>query len=301
METQSLTPTTDLSCTFRVQSVRCWLREDTLKSLHSATNLTSFFFLTTASKLILWQQKFLMFWSKDMATHHINKEREVTLSNSVGQTWLWTLWREFLELSVTAYHTPRRLLPYLNEYSSIAHLNIYLEFQYDGQEIKPPVHKTQSNNVEENETTRKSRQIHLCERFTSSQDMERSWNNSHRRIAKPQHSHHMPSLKFELLPFTAVLKKGILENEGRRLPSSRCRNCHSTNPWPATQHLPLVNSMWVSVNAVITGSWYTDTLGHAKCINLYFDFLTMWKRHKNQGKRYIQISNVHNSITLFEH
>lgn len=43
METQSLTPTTDLSCTFRVQSVRCWLREDTLKSLHNATNLTSFF------------------------------------------------------------------------------------------------------------------------------------------------------------------------------------------------------------------------------------------------------------------
>lgn len=82
-----------------------------------------------------------------MATDHINKEREVALSNSVGQTWLWSLWREFLELSVTAYHTPRRLLPYLNEYSSIAHLNIYLEFQYDGQEIKPPVHNTQSNNV----------------------------------------------------------------------------------------------------------------------------------------------------------
>lgn len=126
--------------------------------------------------------------------------------------------------------------------------------------------------------------------------MERSWNNSHLRIAKPQHSHHMPSLKFEPLPFTAVLKKCILENEGRRLPSSRCRNYHSTNPWLATQHLPLVNSMWASVNGIIIGSWYTDTLGHAKCLNLYFDFLTMWKRHKNQGKRYIQISNVHNRL-----
>ena len=102
--------------------------------------------------------------------------------------------------------------------------------------------------------------------------MECSWNNSHWRIAKPQHSHHMPSLEFELLPFTAVLKKGILENEGRRLPSSRCRNYHSTNPWPATQHLPLVNSMRVSVNVIIIRSWYTDTLGHAKCLNLYFDF-----------------------------
>ena len=48
--TQSLTPTTDLSCTFRVQSALCWLREDALRSLHNATNLTIFW---TASKSIL--------------------------------------------------------------------------------------------------------------------------------------------------------------------------------------------------------------------------------------------------------
>lgn len=103
--------------------------------------------------------------------------------------------------------------------------------------------------------------------------MERSWNNSHRRIAKPQHSHHMPSLKFEPLPFTAVLKKCILENEGRGLPSSRCRNYHSTNPWLATQHLPLVNSMWASVNGILSGHdirIHLDMRNALTCISIFW-------------------------------